>query len=345
MISIAVLTTTYRRNQELRLHLESLVRAERFSDVHVLVLINGVDVQAEALLSEYVRKYSNIRFIKSERFAKGKARNVLMAKAKEADVFYFLDDDCQVPQNAFSVLMDIAEANPDIDCFGGPNLTPPGANTFTRAQGYALGSLFGAFWVRDRYRIYGKPRLADDRSLILCNLAIRSKLFKQAYALFNEALVCAEENLLIQNLISAGHRCMHVPHLSVFHERRNSVPKFFCQVFIYGQGRCQIIKKSRGWNWLVYILSGFAVTGLCLFFWMYYGAILTTYIVLCVVNAAAIAVGVKDKKVFWPILYIFPIIHAGYLLGFIWGLFMPARNICHLLVRKGSISRILKISL
>jgi len=323
MISIAVLTTTYRRSQHLRRYLESLVRAQGFPDVRMLILINGDDVETESLLEEYVRKYHNIRFIKGERQTRGKARNILIDKSQGSDLLYFLDDDCQVREDVFSVLTSIAQAYPEIDCFGGPNLTPPGADTFTRAQGYALGSFFGAFWVRDRYRIHGNPRLADDRSLVLCNLAVRCKAFERTDISFNEAVVSAEENLLIQILIAAGHRCMHVPHLAVFHERRNSFSGFWGQMFIYGWGRCQIFKKAWIWHWLVYMFFGLTLTALCLLFRRYCGAALMAYTVLCVVNAAGIAWRVQDRKAFWLILCIFPLIHAGYTLGFIRGL-LPA---------------------
>ncbi len=325
MISITVLTTTYRRSQYLRRYLESLVRAQGFSDVCVLILVNGHDVDAESLLEEYARKYHNIRYINGVRHTKGKARNILMAQSRESDVFYFLDDDCQVPEDVFSVLAGVAQAYPDIDCFGGPNLTPPDADIFARAQGYALGSFFGAFWVRDRYRIHGNSRLADDRSLILCNLAVCSKAFERADLSFDEAVVCAEENFLIQILISAGHRCMHVPHLAVFHERRNSVPGFWRQMFIYGRGRCQILKKGRFKDWLVYMFFGLTLTALCLFFWRYFGVALIVYAVLCFINAAGITWRAQDRKAFWSVLYIFPLIHVGYVLGFIRG-FLPVRR-------------------
>lgn len=327
MSSITVLTTTYRRSQYLRRYLETLVRAQGFSDVRVLILINGDDVETELLLDEYMRKYHNIRFIKSERHTtRGKARNILMGQSRESNIFYFLDDDCRVTEDVFYVLASVAQAYPDIDCFGGPNLTPPDADTFARAQGYALGSFFGAFWVRDRYRIYGNPRLADDRSLILCNLAVRRKAFERADLSFNEAVVCAEENLLIQILISMGHKCMHVPHLAVFHERRNSVSGFWGQMFIYGWGRCQVLKKGQARNWLVYMFFGLTLTALGLFFLRYCGAALMAYMALCVANAAGIVWRVKDWKAFWTILYIFPLIHSGYILGFIQGLLPDGKS-------------------
>lgn len=324
MTSIVVLTTTYRRSQHLRSYLDSLVRARGFSDVSVLILLNGADVMSESLLDEYARKHYNIRLIKSARHAtKGKARNILMEQSGEGDIFYFLDDDCQVREDVFFVLASVAKDYPDIDCFGGPNLTPPGADSFSRAQGYALGSLFGALWVRDRYRVHGYPRKADERSLILCNLAVRRRAFERADLLFDEAVVGGEENILIQNLILMGHRCMHIPHLAVFHKRRNSFSGFWRQMFIYGWGRCEMLKKGRVRDRLAYMVSGLILMALCLFFWRYSGFALMTYLVLCVVSASGIAWRAQDKKAFWLIINIFPLIHAGYIFGFIWGL-LPA---------------------
>ena len=152
---ITVLTITYRRSRALRGYLESLVSADRFSDIDVVILINGIDIESELVLNEYADKYQQIRFIQRESCSKGKARNILMANSQDSDILYFLDDDCQIAQDTFTILMNMTDMNPDIDCFGGPNLNAVADKGFAKAQGYALGDPFGSLWVRDRYRVYG----------------------------------------------------------------------------------------------------------------------------------------------------------------------------------------------
>jgi glycosyltransferase involved in cell wall biosynthesis len=330
MLAITVLTITYGRREALRCLLESIIKADRFSDIHLLVLINGTDILTEALLNEYAHKYSNIRFTQSVRHTKGKARNILMSQSQGRDVFYFLDDDCQVAQDVFTVLMDVVEANPGIQCFGGPNLTCPGDSIFAQAQGYALGSFFGALWVRDRYRVHGWPRLVDEKSLILCNLVIRCKALDQGGVLFNEALACAEENLLIQDLISLGCQCMHIPYLRVFHERRKTMRAFWGQMFIYGLGKCQVLQKRSFFLWMMKAVLLVA----CLVSWMFFvpwmRGVLIFFVILYAVSGALTAMRIAARahsmKILWYLLLIFPGIHTGYGFGFIWGILTVVDN-------------------
>ncbi len=330
MLMISVLTVTHGRDRSLRSHLESLVRADRFSDVRVKVLINGPDLQAVDILNEYAQRYHNISFIQGSRCSKGKARNILMAESQGCDIFYFLDDDCQVAQDAFTILMDMGEAHPAIECFGGPNLTCAGDSVFARAQGHALGSFFGALWVRDRYRVHGDPRIVDERSLILCNLAIRCQALARSGVVFNEALACAEENLLIRDLIAAGCRCMHIPWLRVFHERRRTMAGFCRQMFIYGLGKCQVVQKNPFFLWMMKVWLLLACSALWLLVVPWVRSLLTMagclYVISGIFAAVWIAGRERDLRIFWHLLYIFPAIHIGYGLGFIWGIVTVVDN-------------------
>ncbi len=324
MSSLTILTITHGRSWALRCYLESLVKADRFNDISVFILLNGVDEVSAAVLHEYAHKHTNIRFVQTPRYSKGKARNVLMAHSQDCDIFYFLDDDCLVAKDTLSVLMDMVKGYVDFDCFGGPNLTAFDDTGFAQLQGYALGSFFGTLWVRDRYRVHGVPRMVDESGLILCNLAVRRKTLNRVGLSFDETLICAEENLLIRDLISAGSRCLHIPGLCVYHERRKTMGDLFRQVFIYGVGKCQVVQKRTFsvWSMRMALISAMAVLGI-LFLPVTCRVLVGLgcfYIVLACGVSVRIAMALRTAGVFWRLLPIFFVIHAGYVFGFIWGI-------------------------
>jgi hypothetical protein len=102
-------------------------------------------------------------------------------------------------------------------------------------QGAVLASLFGSGPVRHRYRPR-PPGAADERSLTLCNLAVRT----DAMLRFPAGLVGGEENAALDELSRRGLKMYYDPGLVVYHERRPTGIQFAKQMFKYGRGRGQL---------------------------------------------------------------------------------------------------------
>lgn len=303
--------------------MDSISRADGFGAAEVLILLNGQEPETEELLKEYARKFGNIKYIASPRQPRGKARNQLCGRAT-GDYFYFLDDDVVVEKNVFSVLRRSIAAHKGICVFGGPNLTPADSNLFQQCQGHVLASFFGTLWMNQRYRKDGQARFVNERALILCNLVIAKKIFMEHQ--FQEDLVSAEENILLQRLSRQGYQALFLPELVVYHQRRSSYVSFCRQIFEYGHGRCQIMKALPGAHGLPNLLPG--LLWVLLFFARVPAArgLLLLYGILCA--GAALSVGLKHKRpgaLAWS-LVLFPTTHLSYGAGFVFAL-LPALTI------------------
>ncbi|MFH2144435.1 MAG: glycosyltransferase, partial [Candidatus Omnitrophota bacterium] len=290
-----------------------------------IFLINGENLITESLLEQYSQKHNNIRFIKSDKQSRGAARNTLIKYAC-GEVVYFLDDDVLVAKDSFSVLRRNMEKHKDVDIMGGPNLTPPGSGCFQIAQGAVLGSFFGTLWMSKRYNSFGKSIFADERALILCNLAFRRRVFEKNKLFFNGSIVCAEENLLLQQLMDAGCKAMHIPELIVYHERRNTYDAFCRQIFIYGKGRAQAIFCRPQVTNMIYVIPSLFVVYLLLLCWppfaitkmpLYGYGIFTVFAAITLIFKAGF-------NVFLFGLILFPTIHIAYGMGFINEIFKKA---------------------
>ena len=166
------------------------------------------------------------------------ARNLLLERAR-GDLLLFLDDDVVAPPGLLANLVRLAHRYPDVDVFGGPNLTPPGSPRFETIEGAVLGSPFASGPVYRRYR-RSRGRLADDRSFTLCNLAVR----REAMLPFVTEIGGGEENALLMELERRGSKMRYESDLLVYHGRRPTLRTFASQMVKYGLGRGHVVRRS-----------------------------------------------------------------------------------------------------
>ena len=237
-LSLSIVIPTHGRLASLQQCLASIFAAELPDSTEVLVVCNGSDPPTEDYLRTLSLSDRRIHLMEQMRGSPADARNAAMGKVR-GEIVYFLDDDVTIAPDLFSRALEIFAQRPEIDVVGGPNLTPATSSTFEQCVGYVLASPFGSARVCDRYRSTGQLRPTDDRSLILCNLAIRSRAIADRRPVFGGELVCNEENLLLGLLALENRGILHDPELVVYHSRRGTLSGFARQIFKYGRGRWQ----------------------------------------------------------------------------------------------------------
>jgi succinoglycan biosynthesis protein ExoA len=163
-------------------------------------------------------------------------RNAAAGEAK-GEIIYFLDDDSIVSPDCLTICAEIM-ADPGVAVAGGPSLTPPNDSLLQQLFGCALSSLLGAGAVRNRYRSSGVTRITTDKELILCNLAIRRKVFIDSGG-FDERLYPNEENELLDRIAAREMKLVHAPEMAVQRSQRRTLRLFVRQMFAYGRGRAQ----------------------------------------------------------------------------------------------------------
>jgi lipopolysaccharide transport system permease protein len=164
-------------------------------------------------------------------------RNALLGRAR-GEWLVFVDDDVELEPHFLSTLHEVADAHPEADVLGGPNLGPRGSTRFQAVQTAVLASVLGAGPVRHRYGEH-PARSDDERAFTLCALAIRRRVMAD----FDERLVCAEENELLEGLRRRGVGMRYDPQLVAYHERRPRWRSFAAQMHLYGRGRGQLMSR------------------------------------------------------------------------------------------------------
>ncbi|MBI5211565.1 MAG: glycosyltransferase [Elusimicrobia bacterium] len=230
------------RPGSLRRCLASIAAARPPAPEEVLLVLNGLDDECAAAASEHARALPGLRVLRGEARSLGGARNMAIREAR-GDWLCFLDDDVVLPPSYFAALDGALRRHPDASAVGGPNITPPASPLFERCVGHLLGSWLAAGPFSRRVSGFPGDAWADDRALILCNLALRRSALRSEGLLFDEELARNEENLLLRRLLDAGHRALHAPDLFVFHERRRTFRGFCRQCFLSGEGRAAMTWK------------------------------------------------------------------------------------------------------
>jgi ABC-type polysaccharide/polyol phosphate export permease/GT2 family glycosyltransferase len=252
-------------------------------------------------------------------------RNAVLPLAR-GELVLFLDDDVEVPEHYLATLASQSQRHPDVQVFGGPNVTPQGSTNFQTVQGAVLSSLFGAGPARRRYGPH-PPAEADERWFTLCNLAIR----RTHLTSFDADLVCAEENELLDRLRRSGVRMRYEPELWAAHDRRPDLRGFSQQMFKYGRGRGQLARRSPRTlrpahlvptaTMLVIVALAIAAsaTGQA---WL--AAPIAAYPLAVVVQGAKVATTLRRPPAWPAAIGLTAVLHACYGLGLAIGLLEPA---------------------
>lgn len=269
------------------------------------------------------------RFV-TARGTAGACRNVVVEHAT-GEVLLFLDDDVVADPRLLARLATLAQEHPDVEVFGGPNVTPPRSTFFQTVQGAVLASIVGSGPVRRRY---GKhpPGHADEMFFILCNLAIR----RRSMLHFGPELVCAEENALLLAMTRRGLAMYYDPELVVFHERRSDIAAFARQMLKYGRGRGQIISgnpvTARTAFLAPSILTIYVALLLVLVPVTVYALVPgTVYLLAVVVNAAHIASTLRRGRALLLAVRLTLVLHFAYGLGVVRGVFAPSAKLARYL--------------
>lgn len=219
------------------------VNDDLFPAVSIIIPVKpGGDVTALEAIGKLDYPEERIEVIVSRGRQPSRQRNRAACRA-HGDILYFLDDDSRPVEDA---LRRIAHwmSDSSVGVVGGPSLTHESDSPFQRAVGALLESWLGGGGVRNRYRSWGNVRECGDDELILCNLAVRRRLFEESGGL-DERLYPNEENELLTRIRQSGMKLLHDPRLIVVRSQRKTHAAFIRQFFTYGRGRGEQTRLIR----------------------------------------------------------------------------------------------------
>ena len=330
-VRLTVVILSGGRRAQLEACLTSVAAASLPPGTEVLVAMNGSQPEIELLLDDMRATLPALRTVMVKRAKPGAARNESVRSAR-GEIVHFIDDDVTVDPWLFERVVATFDEDPGLGAVGGPNLTPKDSTLFQKIGGAVLGSLACALPVRRRYSVQ-RPRIVDERSLILCNLAVRSDLLQDIP--FDSTLVCAEENTFLRQAARRGEYFYYRPDAIVHHERRPTFRSHVEQLAKYGRGRGQLVRRDFAPSMVVYFAPLLGMLGvLAGLFVGSFGpawvlgltaAAVAVYLGAAVATAGVIAWHLKAALALPIAFVLFPATHAAYGLGLAVGLVKPER--------------------
>jgi len=238
-----------------------------------------------------------------------KQRNIAGFKAK-GEYIYFLDNDSILGKNSVNVALSHLIKDPNIAIIGGPSLI---LSSF-----FAVGP-----YIRSRYSMVGEFRKANEYNLILCNMIVRTSVFKKLKG-FDEDMYPNEENVFINRVIKEGWKVYYEPSMVVFRSQRKNIFEFIIQLFTYGRGRSeQLIKQPFTFSFLHLLPIFFTIYVLLIpIFFLFFKILLLPlyiYILLNMFVSIAVAIYYKIFLLFPVFMALFFCVHFFYGLGIVTG--------------------------
>jgi glycosyltransferase involved in cell wall biosynthesis len=209
--------------------------------VTIVVPTREAEAEPEALDAlerlDYPRERFEVLVVRGN--APAAERN-LAARESQGEILVFLDDDSSASPELLRVYARAFRAWPRLAVAGGPAV-PASPTRFGRLRAAVLGEPWVMGRSASRYRALGESRSADERELILCNLAVRRQAFLEAGG-FDERLYPNEENELLERFRLKGAGCLYLRDARVERLDRDGFPAYLRSIARYGRGRAEQLR-------------------------------------------------------------------------------------------------------
>lgn len=337
---------------------------KNFSKISVIIPVKPSGEIKETLeaISQVDYPQNLIEILVSYGFSPSKQRNEA-AKKSQGEILYFLDNDSKIDKNALKRIAEVFSGifkpvdlpyrrgfsflppfisdfiikqffsgkiyQGEIAAVGGPNLWLNRESFWQSISGIVLESFFSHGQMAARYRPIGQVHRATEKELILCNLAVKRKIFEKIGG-FNEYLYPNEENELLHRIEKAGYQSIYHPGMIVYRPHREDIFSLLSSFFNYGRGRMEQIKiEGILINFLflipLFLLFYLIVIFLILFFAprkpliIFFPLFFYFFLGFC----SALGFSLRKKKphlsFFLPPLFL--LVHLSYAFGMIYGFF------------------------
>lgn len=318
-ISVSIIIPTHNSERTIGECLDSVMRVEQ-QNYEIIILDDSSLDRTEKIIRQY--KYENVKLIKCNKPA-GAKRNY-GATISKGDILVFIDDDVIVTRAWLPNL--INDLDGSIAEVGGPNLTPPDDSFFAKCAGYVLASPLGSGGIRYGNAWREKAFVNHNPS---CNIAVKKSAYQEIGG-FREDFWPSEDVEFDNRLIKADYKILYNPDAIVYHRRKDTVRKFFWQIFNYGKNRVLLRKIDKSMVRKIHYMPSLVVITFVLLlglgfvhkiFWYLLAGLGIVYLTIC--GAYAIKVSIKEQG--YRYLFMIPVYtvvnHIAWGVGFLYGIY------------------------
>jgi len=234
MKKATVIIPTLNNEKDIETCLKAL-KSQTFKDFEVLL----VDGYSKDETVEIGKKY-NAKIVYDNGHTRGHACNTALDNVNTLYIV-FTDADCIPRPNWLEELMKQFEERHEIASVGGPNYSPPDDSDFAKSVDVVYSSRI--MTGNARYgSIYKKVVEIDHNPG--CNAAYKTEVVKKiGFDSEEDGILGAEDVVLDYKIRKNGGKLLFTPNAVVWHRRRQTLKKYWKQVYWYGLVRAIANKK------------------------------------------------------------------------------------------------------
>jgi len=319
--NVSVILTVKNEERTIGCAIESVLRID-YPNYEVIVVDGGSEDKTVT-----IAKNHGVRIIQMKDSTPGQGRNIGIVNSSHP-IVAFVDGDCYVKnkewlRNAVNLLR-----QEGVGGVGGPVIPSSESPYVSRAFMDVLSTFF-ANAGSSQFARYKRQR--EVESISSCNSVYRREAIERG-CLFAEDLKFCEDADLSYRIRKLGYRLVYSPKITVEHDWKvYSFASLFRYMFRYGAGRAVAVKKYPYLFSLLHAVPSFALVLMSFLFLLslVFGGIFTcaTLLLVCfycgltLISVLFAAYEFKDMKMLLvaPVSYV--LVHVGYAVGFILGLF------------------------
>ena len=319
-ISVSIIIPTHNSERTIGECLDSVMRVEQ-QNYEIIILDDSAD-RTKKIIRQY--KNENVKFIIIKCNKPAGAKRNYGAALSKGNILVFIDDDVIITRDWLPNL--ITDLNEQIAEVGGPNLTPPDDSFLAKCAGYVLASPLGSGGIRYGNAWREKAFVNHNPS---CNIAVKKSAYQEIGG-FREDFWPSEDVEFDNRLIKADYKILYNPDAIVYHRRKDTVRKFFWQIFNYGKNRLLLRKIDKNMVKAIHYMPSLVVITFVLLlglgfvhkiFWYLLLGLGIVYLTIC--GAYAIIVSIKERG--YGYLFMIPVYtivnHLAWGVGFLYGVY------------------------
>lgn len=259
-------------------------------------------------------------------------RNNGVAKSK-GEFVIFLDDDGKIDKDFFNKVEDFVNQYPQVDIFGGPQITPEDDSYFAKVNRYLMAEAFVCPGINNRYKRNPVSLNANSNflsgALFICRRSIFEKLS------FDPKQYPADEVNFIDKAKALGFKVGYTPEIFIYHHGRKDIKGYLKQIYFFGnsrsrkEGALSIFQKPLFFVPAVFtiylvFLALFVLLGSFLnvssFFIILFSFPFLLYVLFAIFTSLKISIQNKHSAAFLLSPFLMFLTHVSYGLGFISGI-------------------------
>lgn len=222
----SVIVPVYNRISEVQDLLESLSE-QTLKCFEVIIVEDGSTEPCREIAKSHAIKGLPVKYFYKENEGRSIARNYGIERSSGQWLIFF-DSDCVIPPDYFAILSRELDANPELQCFGGPDAAHESFSTTQKAINYSMTSFLTTGGIRG-----GKVSLEKFTPRTF-NMGFSREVYERVGG-FREMF--SEDIDMSTRIRQAGFSIGLVRPAFVYHKRRVDMRKFMRQVYVFGMSR------------------------------------------------------------------------------------------------------------